>query len=379
MALKVKATALDATGVKQIVHPETESEQVTDFDTAVRRIVNNMDISGGGSGGSSRSFDRDYIMYASGQYQITIPAGMTVKVGTIRYKTTVDTVLDITNTYTANEVAGKDVYVYAVENSGDSSEASFLVTLNSTVPSGYTADNSRKIGGFHCICSAAGTIANHRLNDYPKGAILPNSVWDLYFRPLADSEGMVFDERMGIWVDIYLASYNGSELVSEYGGVIADGASTPKFHWYKFVDYLARVKKRLPWQHEFMSFSLGSNQSTNIAGSADPGTTGGHSDTAGRRMVSHLGCEDCSGVTWQWGLDTGSNSASSWSKAYDSNDDGDSLGQEYSKTNRCLLGGTWVDGAHCGSRGSAFHAAPLALTAGYGARGVCTTKASGAE
>jgi hypothetical protein len=370
LALKVKATALDATGVKQTVHPETESEQVTDFDAAVRRVVNSMD----NLCKSSRSFDRDYIMHASAQYQITIPAGMSVKVGTIRYKTTVDTVLDITNTYTANEVAGKDVYVYAVESNNTSTEASFVVSLNSTVPSGYTANNSRKIGGFHCLCAAVGTIANHRLTGYTKGAIIPNSVWDLYFRPLADSEGMVFDERMGIWVDIYLASYNGSELVSEYGGVIADGASTPKFHWYKFVDYLARVKKRLPWQHEFMSFSLGSNQSTNIAGSTDPGTTGGHSDTAGRRMVSHIGCEDCCGVMWQWGLDTGSNSASSWSNAYDSNDDGDSLGQEYSNTLRCLLGGLWDGGALCGSRGSGFHNAPLYLRAAYGARGVCASR-----
>jgi len=51
---------------------------------------------------------------------------------------------------------------------------------------------------------------------------------------------------------------------------------------------------------EFQAIAAGSNEETNIAGSADPVTTGGHLDTAGRRMISNIGCEDCCGVLWQW-------------------------------------------------------------------------------
>jgi hypothetical protein len=44
----------------------------------------------------------------------------------------------------------------------------------------------------------------------------------------------------------------------------------------------------------------GSNQKTNILGSADPVTTGPHIDTAGRRMISNIGLEDGCGVMNQW-------------------------------------------------------------------------------
>jgi len=43
-----------------------------------------------------------------------------------------------------------------------------------------------------------------------------------------------------------------------------------------------------------------SNEETNITGSTDPVTTGGHSDTGARRMISNIGCEDCAGALNQW-------------------------------------------------------------------------------
>ena len=60
----------------------------------------------------------------------------------------------------------------------------------------------------------------------------------------------------------------------------------------------------------------------NIAGSNDPGTTGGHKDTAGRRMISNYGVEDCCGVLWQWTKDcfeamsVSWNSANTWMEGY---------------------------------------------------------------
>ncbi len=67
-----------------------------------------------------------------------------------------------------------------------------------------------------------------------------------------------------------------------------------------FVDDAGAVKKRLLKDIEFQLVAAGANEKTNIQGSADPVTTGGHVDTAGRRMISNIGCEDCCGVMWQW-------------------------------------------------------------------------------
>jgi hypothetical protein len=182
---------------------------------------------------------------------------------------------------------------------------------------------------------------------------------------------MVYDPGAGKWVDIYLVSVQSGELASVNGATSVDGASAETFHWYKFDQWLRRVRKRFPFQGEFVSLSLGSNQSTNISGSTDPGTTGGHTDTAGRRMVSNIGCEDCCGALWQWGIEGGATNdiGSAWSNAFDSNDS-DVGGQHFEPPNRPLFGGDWGTGSRCGSRSSAWALSPLALASTRGARGV---------
>jgi len=67
-----------------------------------------------------------------------------------------------------------------------------------------------------------------------------------------------------------------------------------------FVDDGAAVKKRLLKDYEFQVAAGGSNEGTNISTSDDPVTTGGHNDTAARRMISNYGIEDMCGVMWQW-------------------------------------------------------------------------------
>jgi hypothetical protein len=276
----------------------------------------------------------------------------------------------------ASNRAGKDFYVYAC-TPASGSEPDFILSANSTIPDSIpsgatpTEDNTRKIGGFHCLCADVGTISGNDLSGYVAGDILPQSVWCLNHRPESESEGMVYDPGTGKWADIYLASVQSGDLGSVNGATIADGASAETFHWYKFDQWLRRIKKRFPFQGEFVSFSLGSNQGTNISGSADPGTTGGHSDTAGRRMISNIGCEDCCGALWQWGIEGGATNdvGSSWSDAFDSNDS-DVGGQHYEAPNRGRFGGAWGYGSMCGSRGSAWNPSPLDLHATYGARGV---------
>lgn len=272
---------------------------------------------------------------------------------------------------------GKDFYVYAC---ADGDALKLVVSPNSTVPTKYTADSSRKIGGFHCLCADVGTISGHALSGYVAGDILPASVWDLKFRATSENEGMVWDGSQ--WVDIYLDSWNGSSLVSAYGGVVADGYSTKPFHGELFVEEFAKVKKHLISRDQYVAFAKGSNEKTNIKGSVDANTTGGHVDTAGRRMISNIGCEDCCGWMWQWTSDisghpnastsnsdmpgsggqTSSSEGDHWLNGYDWQNDGRSVaninidgstniyGHSYGALSRAIVGGGWDAGSSCGSR-----------------------------
>lgn len=264
---------------------------------------------------------------------------------------------------TAANRAGRDFYVYALQAGG------VILSNNSTFPTGYTATNSRKIGGFHCLCVAVGTISGHQLTDYVAGDILPRSVWDRFNRSSARQEGTILS-RAGVWVDIYLPSVSGSTLVSVNNATIADGTSSPAFHCYKFEQWFARQGMKSISQLEFFAASDGANQSTNITDLADPGTTTGHTDTAGRRMISNEGVEDICGVLWQWTRDQGGvTTAASWADAFDGNDSGVG-GQHYQAPSRGILGGDWNAGAFCGSRASAWNDSPLVLRSYLSGRGV---------
>ena len=267
---------------------------------------------------------------------------------------------------TASNRAGKDFYVYLLKAGG------VILSNNSTVPTGYTSTNSRKIAGFHCLCVAVGTISGHSLSGYAAGDILPRSVWDRFNRPISAPEGMVLSDD-GMWVDIYLPSYSGTLLKSVNGGTIADGSNG--WHGYKFEQWFGDIGKKLIRQTEFVTASIGANQGTNISGSLDPGATGGHTDTTGRRMISNIGCEDMAGVLWQWSRDPGGvySIGAAWANAYDGNDSG-VAGQHYNAPYRALLGGAWDNYSICGSRGSFWNFSPLSLS--FSGRGVAEPAAN---
>ena len=275
--------------------------------------------------------------------------------------------------------AGKDFYIFACIDSDRN--LLFKLSANSTVPAGYTSENSRKVGGFHCLCVDAGTNISdnnnvHPLSGYVAGDVLPAAVWDLKHRPKCDPEGMAYDEGTDMWYSIYLLSYTGAystdnlQLVSKYGGVIADGKSTEAFHPAKFEQVLATEKMRLPYQREFVAYSIGSNQATTIKGATDPTTTGGHVDSKGRRMISNIGLEDCCGVMWQYGADKyGVYTSGDYTNRYDSNDR-----YVYGKLGHkdyyaAMGGGYGFGGAVCGSRAAYWGDSSLTLAAGLGARG----------
>lgn len=295
----------------------------------------------------SNYFSRDSL-FTSNKTSIVIPKNMRININGEAYISTRNVTL---NTSTLGEnLAGKDVYIYALAGSG--TEPDFVLSLNSTVPTGYTAENSRKIGGFHCLCKDVGVIEGHTLSGYVAGDILPATRWDLEHRPKGNPEGFAYEELTDCWIAIYLPSWDGTKLVSVYNGVIADGSSTKKWHGEAFYEQFAKQGMRLVWRHEFQMGAKGSNEQTNIQGSSDPNTTGGHVDTAGRRMISNIGLEDCCGVLWQFSMELGFAGGSGWTNSvYNSSADDRSYGQTYGTLYRLLLGSGWYSGgANCGSR-----------------------------
>ena len=258
---------------------------------------------------------------------------------------------------------GADYFVYACDNVGS---LVFKISLASTFPAGFAAATSRKIGGFHTLCTNVGVIASHTLTGYTANSVLPQSVWDLKHRPICEPIGMVWSDEAQVWVDIYLASGTGVSTTSVNGGTISDTRD-----WMNFVDDFGAVKKQLLNDPEFQLIAAGSNEETNITGSADPITTGGHVDTAVRRMISNIGCEDCCGVLSQWLRDQSAMYAGAvvvgW---YDLPGAKGSLYRPVDTNDvKLLAGGDWADAAVCGSRcrfAHYFRWGALALIGGRG-------------
>ena len=320
---------------------EQQIQQITDYSNYEVSCIKNNPV----------YYNRDQLFY-SNKTNITIPKNLKINIDGGCYISTINKVLQLSTVGTPQNLAGKDVYIYACKPQDISStKPIFVLSLNSTVPTGYTASSSRKIGGFHCLCADVGTIDGHTLSGYVTGDILPASIWDLLHRPKGDSEGLAYDEASECWLSIYQLSWDGTKLVSVYNGVIADGISTKKWHGEAFIEQLMNQKMRLPWRHEFQMAAKGSNEGTGIKNAADPNTTGGHVDSNNRRMISNIGLEDCCGCSWQWAMDLGFAGGSGWNDSvYNSSVDSQRYGQSYGILYRLLLGACWHYGSACGSR-----------------------------
>jgi hypothetical protein len=325
---------------------EQQIQQITDYSNYEVSCIKNNPV----------YYNRDQLFY-SNKTNITIPKNLKINIDGGCYISTINKVLQLSTVDTPQNLAGKDVYIYACKPQDISStEPIFVLSLNSTVPTGYTASSSRKIGGFHCLCKDVGVIKGHTLSGYVTGDILPATRWDLLHRPKGDSEGLAYDEVSECWLSIYQLSWDGTKLVSVYNGVIADGTSTKKWHGEAFIEQLMNQKMRLPWRHEFQMAAKGSNEGTAIKNAADPNTTGGHVDSNNRRMISNIGLEDCCGCSWQWAMDLGFAGGSKWNDSvYNSSVDSQRYGQSYGTLYRLLFGARWADSSSCGSRSVGCH------------------------
>ena len=126
--------------------------------------------------------------------------------------------------------------------------------------------------------------------------------------------------------------------------------------------------KKLATDNDYTIFAEGSNQKTAIYGSAapNPKTTGGHTDTAGKRMISGYFVEECCGYLWQW-LDeiapVGGNGFSNY-------DGSAARGQSYGVPYVLSAGGRWDISSSCGSRARGATSSRSAVGASIGSRGV---------
>ena len=369
---EVKPKSINQIWVIQAVGVITNASNldISQLEEAIQQLTNYSNYEVACIKNNPNYYNRDEL-FTTNKTTVTIPKNLKINIDGECYISTINKVLQLSTVDTPQNLSGKDVYIYACKPQDISStEPIFVLSLNSTVPTGYTASSSRKIGGFHCLCADVGTIDGHTLSGYVTGDILPATRWDLLHRPKGEPEGFAYEELTDCWIGIYLPSWDGTKLVSVYNGVIADGTSTKKWHGEAFYEQFAKQGMRLVWRHEFQMGAKGSNEQTNIQGSSDPNTTGGHVDTAGRRMISNIGLEDCCGCSWQFAMDLGFAGGSGWNDSvYNSSVDSQRYGQSYGTLYRLLLGALWNSGSSCGSRSVACHGGSSAVNSYYSARG----------
>ena len=341
-------------------------------------------------------------LYASGANEITVIEGCVIAVGGAGIFKTGNTVLNASNLDIGAAFAvGSDYYVYICDSRQDAQDEQYIISLNSTYPSGWNASNSRKIGGFHygrCRkindnmqpVNSSGAIFGTGWESAVSNGILPRSVWTLGHRPKCSPEGMVYLGG-GTWVDIYLNSDDGAQgLKSEYN--CAPMTGTEGMNWYTFTERLMKSGKRMPDYSEFCAYAFGSPQGLDGANTnAWTATTNTGRGTTGSvvNAVSAVGCVDAVGRVWEWlnDLITRAEHATNaeyhptaawgWDKKSPLRDnatkyDVGNIYQYYAYSLAALLaGGNWSNGVRAGARAVSCIDYPWNVITGIGVRGAC--------
>lgn len=372
-------------------------------------------------GGIMTSNPRFLRFSAENKKALVIKANTVISVGANMFAPKADVVFDLSEQITD---AGKDYFVYLNNNAG-------AWSLTASTTKAADTDTSRYIGRFHTLCASVASTTTmtapaapssgiavgdsylvksydadtdpdffdfynktvsaitvqtyydvvtcaHPLAGFSAGDILPESVWCLTFKPDCKyDDAMVYDKDTGIAVDVYLQSGKGSATRSKYNATHT--VTRPQIC---HADDMRQVGKRLLSDDEFTSIALGSNEKTNIVGSSDKSTVGGHSDTAGRRMISAIGCEECCGYLWQWLRDVAAlGTGTAWTNidnasghnvgnsGWISEDGHNSFGQMYNAITCLLAGGSWYHASDCGSRCRYARTARSSVSASFGSRG----------
>ncbi|TGG92545.1 hypothetical protein E4656_13835 [Natronospirillum operosum] len=267
---------------------------------------------------------------------------------------------------------GDDVYIYAVQH--ESGIAQWIASQNSTYPDGYTADNSRKIGGFHVgLYRPIEEAYNASYNAFH--AVLPNSCWDLQHRPTCDPTGMVEVIEGALWADVYLASegpgaWPNTVPVSQHSATPLTGTEG-----YSRLDYarLARnAGKRLPDYQEFMVLAYGVPQGA--TGASARQDTGDHSGY-GFNAVSCMNVDQPAGNVYQLSnmyYDRDSTGDAWYDDLNQGKDSAFDHGQWRGGQLRvALFGGNWTVASEAGSRCVHLVSTPWDVSSPVGVRAVC--------
>ncbi len=341
-------------------------------------------------------------LYASGANEITVIEGCVIAVGGAGIFQTGNTVLNASNLDIGAAFAvGSDYYVYICDSRQDAQDEQYIISLNSTYPSGWNASNSRKIGGFHygrCRkindnlqpVNSSGAVFGTGWESAVSNGIVPRSVWTLGHRPKCSPEGMVYLGG-GTWVDIYLNSDDGAQgLKSEYN--CAPMTGTEGMNWYTFTERLMKSGKRMPDYSEFCAYAFGSPQGLDGANTnAWTATTNTGRGTTGSvvNAVSAVGCVDAVGRVWEWlndlitraehatNADYHPTAAWGWDKKSPLRDnatkyDVGNIYQYYAYSLAALIaGGSWNDGVPAGARAVVCYHYPWDVSTKIGVRGAC--------
>lgn len=341
-------------------------------------------------------------LYASGADELTVADGCVIAVGGAGIFNTAETKLTTANLDVGSAFAvGNDYYVYICDSRLDAEDEKYIISLNSTYPSGWNASNSRKIGGFHygrCRkvdenlqpVNSSGAIFGTAWESAVSNGIVPRSVWTLGHRPKCNPEGMVYIGG-GTWVDIYLNSDDGAYgLKSEYG--CAPMTGTEGMNWYTFVERLAKSGKRMPDYSEFCAYAFGSPQGLNDANtnawSATTNTGRGVTGSVAN-AVSAVGCVDAVGRVWEWLNDLITRAEHAKNATYHASeawgwdltsplktgatkyDVGNIYQYYYASLAALMAGGNWNVGERCGARAVYCGNSPWSVGTAIGVRGAC--------
>lgn len=314
-----------------------------------------------------------------------------------------DIVLSVSSLDTGTAfVFGSDYYVYLCD---DGSDGVFKISLNSTYPAGYTADNSRKVGGFHygmvrkvnsnyVPMNTAGAVFGDGWKVNVAAGIIQNSVWDLKNRPICSPEGMAKVDNY--WVDIYLSSaaeaisfmsaspglhVAGGKLQSKFGGTPVTG--TEGCNQYNFNELAMRSGKRLMSYGDWLLAAYGNPEGEdsydNYGWTKTSNTgrypTGCSLNSSGVYVeggsvkpyaVSAKNVCDTVGNVYEWLDEIIGSPGTGWVDG-----PGVGMGDTYGTPYALLAGGYWDGGAHCGPRSVSVYVAPWIVGTSVGCRLAC--------
>ncbi|MCE7028181.1 DUF2793 domain-containing protein [Jiella avicenniae] len=272
--------------------------------------------------------------------------------------------------------AGTDYAVYVCSDGTVRADAGLVA------PAGFTAADSRKIGGFHY--AAGGNAPGYNAGGDTTPQINPYSLWDLKWRPAcADPRGMALVAGR-FWCDVYLTGVDAGLYGSSRSGVaVATGAAPPKipvafggdgtatygsFTWYEAVELLASVGKGLLDYDDYVVAAFGTTEAAtrgNNPFTTGLGTTNAGSTNSDQKFTSIWGIIQSSGCYYTWGKGFGGSYTTGWSE----NSEG--RGQMVSQPSALLLGANYADGARGGSRTAAWNNPPWTSVGFFASRGRC--------